>query len=337
VIGTWAYASPEQKKRQHVDSRADLYAVGLIFHELLTLRTPTDQPTKVARVRNDVSPSLLTVHDRALAEEREDRWRNAGEFRQALLDAFEQSYRGVSAPAVKTDDGKSVSTEGMVYLEGGSFLMGCDEVVEEAPEFEAHVRAFYIDRYPVTVGQYGEFLEATGHAEPRFWEAKELSGDQQPVVGVSLEDARAYAAWCGKQLPTEAQWEFAARGRENRLHPWGKSEPDPNWCNFGDYLGMPSIVTMHQEGATPDGVCDLGGNVYEWTCDPFLPYAEKRGSDGEAKTAPRCAVRGGCWNSSADEIRCSHRQGLFPETKAPTVGFRCVLPAKSKVKDVDEG
>jgi len=330
VIGTWAYAAPEQKKYQQVDSRADLYAVGLILHELLTLRTPTDEPVKVERARNDVSPSLLAVHDRALAEEKEDRWRSAAAFRNALLEAFEQSYRAVSARGLKTHEGKTVSTEGMAYLEGGSFLMGCDEVIEESPEFEAHVDPFYMDKYPVTVEQYRQFLEATGHAEPRFWEAGEFSGPRQPVVGISWENANAYAAWAGKQLPTEVQWEFAARGKENRLYPWGRAEPDSNWCNFGDYLDMPSIVTMHEEGKTPEGVCDLGGNVYEWTRDPFLPYAELRRGDGPPKAAPRCAVRGGCWNSAPEEIRCTHRKGLFPETKAPTVGFRCVLPARSE-------
>ena len=330
VIGTWAYAAPEQKKHQQVDSRADLYAVGLILHELLTLRTPTDEPVKVERARNDVSPSLLAVHDRALAEEKEDRWRSAAAFRNALLEAFEQSYRAVSARGLKTHEGKTVSTEGMAYLEGGSFLMGCDEVVEESPEFEAHVDPFYMDKYPVTVEQYRQFLEATGHAEPRFWEAGEFSGPRQPVVGISWENANAYAAWAGKQLPTEVQWEFAARGKENRLYPWGRAEPDSNWCNFGDYLDMPSIVTMHEEGKTPEGVCDLGGNVYEWTRDPFLPYPELRPGDGPPKAAPRCTVRGGCWNSAPEEIRCTHRKGLFPETKAPTVGFRCVLPARSE-------
>jgi len=137
----------------------------------------------------------------------------------------------------------------------------------------------------------------------------------------------AYAEWTGKQLPTEAQWEFAARGKDNRKYPWGNREPDPMLCNYGDMMSMPSIIGMHDEGRTPEGVHDLAGNVYEWTTDYFMPY-----QPGAAKpkdpAIPRYAVRGGCWNSTPDELRCAFRKGLFPEERLNTVGFRLVLPAE---------
>ncbi len=330
VAGTFAYASPEQKRHRAIDATSDVYSVGLVLNELLTLRTPIDPSVKVADVRNDVAPSLIEVLQRATAPEKEDRWQSAGTFRRHLVQAFEQSYRHVTVAAPDVAKDSKASTKNMVLLEGGSFLMGSNDVPEETFEFEAHVDSFYIDKYPVTVKDYKAFLEATGRPEPRYWADPTYNGSNQPVIGVTWEDARAYAAWAGKQLPTEAQWEFAARGKENRMHPWGAADPDRTRCNFGDNLSMPSIVTMHEEGATPDGVLDMSGNVYEWTLDPFVPYGQAE--NGSTQT-PLRVVRGGCWDSPAKDLRCSHRKGLFPETRLTTVGFRCVLPARTKHLD----
>ncbi len=327
--GTFAYAAPEQKRHHTVDLRADLYSVGLVMYELLTLRTPIDQQVPIPSVRRDVAPSLIDVLNRAVAPEREERWPSAMAFREALLQAFDQSYRAAATTQSVHTSNVQASTEGMVYLEGGSFLMGNDGIAEEAPQFETRVEPFYMDTYPVTMKQYKAFLDATGHEPPRFFDDPNLGGPNQPVVGVSWEEANAFAAWAGKRLPTEAQWEFVARGKDNRPYPWGRFEPDTNHCNYRDYLSMPSIVTMHAEGKTPEGVCDMAGNVYEWTLDPFVPYTTAlQGRMDEAKT-PLRTVRGGCWNSPAKDVRCSHRKGLFPESRLNTVGFRCVLPVQA--------
>ena len=328
LMGTLAYAAPEQKRHRPVDLRTDIYSVGLVLYELFTLRTPIDEQLPIPSVRNDVAPSLLAVLNRALATEKEDRWQSAGEFRGHLLQAFELSYRNKTVLAAQANGGTQASTENMVFLEGGSFLMGNETVAEEAPEFEACVDPFYIDKFPVTVKQYQAFLQATGHRTPRLFGDPRFNGPSQPVIGVSWEDANAYAAWAGKQLPTETQWEYAARGKDNRLYPWGNLEPETTVCNFRDYLGMPSIVTMHEEGKTPEGVCDLGGNVYEWTQDSFLPYGASRQNHANRPTTPLRAVRGGCWNSKPFQLRCTHRRGLFPESQMEIVGFRCVVPMR---------
>lgn len=330
ITGTWAYAAPEQKRRQAVDARADLYAVGLLLYELLTLRTPLDEYLPAEQTREDIAPSLVAVLERALAPEREQRWQTAHEFRANLLEAFDQSYRRVYTPAQAPSSEQPVSVEDMVFLEGGSFLMGNNGAPEEAPEFEATVKAFYMDQYPVTVAQYAAFAEATGHRAPKFSHDAQLSGPTQPVVGVSWHDAAAYAAWAGKQLPTETQWEYAARGKGNRKYPWGNADPDPNRCNFGDFLGMPSIVTMHKDGWTPDGVCDLAGNVYEWTRDPYVPYAQRLANPEAGPATPLMAIRGGSWSTGPDTMRCTHRRGLFPEAQLTTVGFRCVVAARRR-------
>jgi len=329
--GTWAYSAPEQRMRRPVDLRADIYAVGLMLHELFTLRTPADKPVKIANVRSDVSPSLVEVLHRALDPDKENRWQSAGEFRGRLREVFARSYRRV-AVSNASGSGVEVSTQNMVYLDGGSFLMGCNEIPEEAPEFETYAAPFYIDTYPVTVKDYAAFLEATGHPAPKFWNNPQLNGPDQAVVGVSWRDANAYAAWAGKQLPTEVQWEFAARGKENRKYPWGHLEPDTTRCNSDDYLGMPSIITMHEAGRTPDGLYDMAGNVYEWTQDAFVPYTQRNQGNIDPADVPVRAIRGGCWHSKAHALRCSHRKGLFPESQLDTVGFRCVVPASHEFK-----
>jgi formylglycine-generating enzyme required for sulfatase activity len=327
VAGTAVYASPEQHRHQTIDYRSDLYSLGLVFHELLTLRTPIDEPVSVPDVRNDVSPSVVETLDKAIQKSKNDRWQSAREWRTALKQAYESSYSSLDVMSYQTESGQEVSTENMIYLGGGSFLMGSDDVREEAPEFETNVEPFYIDKYPVTVAEYAAFLEATGHPEPKYWQDGELNGPRQPVCGVTFDDALAYAAWSGKQLLTERQWEFAARGKENRRYPWGSLDPSTVICNFGDYLGMPSIVTMHEGGATPDGVFDMGGNVYEWTLGAWVPYNAKNGGDTTNLSEPRRVVRGGSWHSLPNELRCTARKGLFRESRLTTVGFRCCLPA----------
>ena len=327
VVGTLAYAAPEQQRREPVDLRADVFAVGLIMYELFTLRTPIDEWVPVPKVREDVSPSLQAVLDKALRPEREARWASAGEFRRALEDAFEKSYLRRAVAIAVGERESPASTEGMVYLEGGHFLMGNNAVREEAPEEEVYVAPFWMDAYPVTVAQYTEFLEATGTPEPKLWRHPQFNGPHQPVIGLSWAEANAYARWAGKQLPTEAQWEFAARGKQDRPYPWGHLPPDTTRSNFKEYLGMTSNVAMHEDGRSPDGIYDLAGNVYEWTADPFIPYRAARTNPEAAAKAPRRALRGGCWQSPPQELRCAARKGLFPEAQLDTVGFRCILPA----------
>jgi len=328
VIGTEAYAAPEQLRYLGVDLRADLYAVGLMLREMLTLRTPIEDQVEVQRVRTDVAPSILQIMNKAIQGPKEDRWQSAAEFRTRLMAAFDESYRQAAQAQVHANSEREVSTEGMVLLDGGSFVVGSASSPDESPEFEYFVDAFYIDVYPVTNGQYGEFLKATGHPAPKFWGLPQHMGPNQPVIGVSWNDAAAYAAWAGKSLPTEAQWEFAARGQENRKYPWGNTEPDANKANYGDHLNMASLVTMHDDGSTPDGVCDLAGNVYEWTADFFLPYDPVKRKAAMEHGPPLRTVRGGSWHSPASELRCSFRKGMFPESKLNTIGFRCVLPVK---------
>ncbi len=327
LVGTMGYAAPEQVKFQPLDPRADLYAVGLVLQELLTLRTPLDPPRPLDQVRRDVSPSLARVLEKALEEDRERRWTDARAFRAALEEAYAASYRPPAAAVPGAASAAAASTEGMVWFPGGRFLMGSNALREASPEAEVSVAPFWMDAHPVTVAEYRRYLEETGAPPPRYWNDPDCRGDEQPVVGVSWQEAAAYAAWAGKSLPTEAQWEFAARGRENRTYPWGALPPDATRCNFGDHIGGTTMVTLYEDGCTPDGIHDLAGNVFEWTLDPFAPYDTLRNRPDEAAQIPRRAVRGGCWQSTPEELATAARRGVFPETQARTIGFRCVVPA----------
>ena len=335
VVGTLAYAAPEQKLHQEIDHRADIYTVGLLFHELLTLRTPVDDPVTVQSVRKDVSPGILEVLEKALKEDRHERWQSASDMRSALLNAAEESYNQVAA--VKTavrGDGRQVSTAGMVLLEGGGFIMGSEKFREESPQFEAKVKPFYMDKHPVTFGQYRKYMEETGAPEPKMMRDPAFNGDDQPAVGITWHEANAYAEWAGKRLPSEAQWEFAARGQENRLYPWGSATPSSSCCNAEGELGITTNINMYESGQTPDGIFDLAGNVYEWTCDEFFPYDQKLREKARTNSETiRMTVRGGSWHSKRDELRCSNRAGVFPESALNTVGFRCVLPASGAAPD----
>ena len=328
VIGTEAYAAPEQLRHAEVDLRADLFAVGLILRELLTLRTPIEEQVPIQRVRSDVAPSIIEIVSKAIQAPKEDRWQSAGEFRKRLMHAYDAAYRKAAEVETRGDDQRAVSTEGMILLDGGSFVMGNSSQPDEAPEFEYFVEPFYIDKYPVTNRKYAEFMKETGRSAPKFWGLPQYAGPDQPVIGITWSDASAYAAWAGKKLPTEGQWEFAARGQENRKFPWGNTDPDSNRANYGDHLNIPSLISMHDDGCTPEGVCDLAGNVYEWTSDLFLPYDPVKRASAERHGPPLRAIRGGSWRSPASELRCAFRMGLFGESQLNTVGFRCVLPVK---------
>jgi len=305
--------------------RSDIYAAGLLLRELLTLRTPRELPPEKNIKRSDVSPSICAVADKAIAQDKSERWQTAREFHDALKAAFDNSYQMRTVSVNDATNGKKASTEGMIFFEGGYFRMGSDDTPDEAPEAEVYVTPFWMDIYPVTVVQYGRYMTETGAAEPAFWRNPQFNGPEQPVVGISWEEALAYAAWAGKQLPTEEQWEFAARGPENRKYPWGNTAADTTRCNYRNYLGMPSMVTMHEDGRTPEGVVDMAGNVHEWTSAVFSPYEKKHGEPESLSKYPQKTVRGGCFESENNEIVTSARRGVFPDVRQKNIGFRCVI------------
>lgn len=213
----------------------------------------------------------------------------------------------------------------MFLVPGGEFTMGSEEA-DESPRHRLTFSSFYIDRYPITNKQFRRFVETTGYkcrgAWTRYWSPDK---EEHPVVGVALRDAEAYCWWSGKRLPTEAEWEKAARGDDGRRWPWGNVF-EPYRCNcLEGARGETNPVGVYVHGGSPCKCMDMAGNVWEWTTSLLTPYPYDA-EDGreDPKGSGRRVVRGGSWNAPAEECRCSARIGVFGMGTRSNVGFRCV-------------
>jgi len=189
-----------------------------------------------------------------------------------------------------------------------------------------YLSEYYIGGTPVTNAQYQAFVQATGHRVPAHWENDRIPGGKEhhPVVWVSWDDAVAYCQWLAERtgkpyrLPTEAEWEKAARWTDGRLYPWGNREPNKDLCNFNGNAGT-TPVGMYPRGASPYGCLDMVGNVWEWTSSRWGPHWEK--ADFKYPYNPRDGredmasddyrvFRGGAYWSDAQAVRCACRGGV---------------------------
>ncbi|MBM4121680.1 MAG: formylglycine-generating enzyme family protein [Nitrospira sp.] len=262
--------------------------------------------------------------------------------------------------------------DSMALIPAGEFLMGSpegsDSFSDERPQRTVVLSAFWMDRYEVTNIQYEQFVTATGHRPPEntnptvtLWERGYPLADSErhPVVNVSWHDAVAYCRWAGKRLPTEAEWEKAARGTDGRLYPWGNEwdfkransasywaertiefKDGSAWKAFwvagegariskerglkGEVLTMP--VGSFPDGASPYGILDMAGNASEWVQDWFEPYyylkAPQTDPRGPAGILLK-VVRGGSWLKPAKSLRTADRDYGYPDDRPSGTGFRC--------------
>ncbi|WP_148906904.1 SUMF1/EgtB/PvdO family nonheme iron enzyme [Nitrosomonas communis] len=222
-----------------------------------------------------------------------------------------------------------------VLVPAGTFVMGDDD---QSPRREIFLNAFYIDVFEVTLARYANFLKATGNMRaPENWPNGEVArnGDL-PVVGVDWYDAEAYCHWAGKRLLTDAEWEKAARGSDERTYPWGNDEPTPDRARFGlpyerlAYQNGVAAVGTHPKGTSIFGVQDLAGNVSEWVNDWFaesFPLSERRNPKGP-KIGTDKVIRGGGWFDPASYITAARRMYANPDNRADDVGFRCAADAR---------
>jgi|GEM_PF-441907 len=220
----------------------------------------------------------------------------------------------------------------MVLVPGGEFLMGTLEGNEdEKPPHTVYLEDFYIDKYEVTNAQYQEFVDSMGlKFSPRDWaDGRYESGKgNHPVVNVSWYDAKSYCGWAGKRLPTEAQWEKAARSSDERTYPWG-NQFDPNLANVkesGKLLTMP--VGSYEGGKSPYGVYDMAGNVWEWTSSLKMsyPYNATDGREDPVDKSLR-VIRGGSFNYYHGSARVTNRSHFEPQNWDYSIGFRCAKNA----------
>ena len=219
-----------------------------------------------------------------------------------------------------------------VTVPAGSFLMGDkEEQTCGGRQDQIFVPEFKIARTLVTNAQYASFIIGTGHSTPEHWIKGRIpqGRENHPVVNVSWNDAMAFCGWVNVRLPTEAEWEKAARWTDGRAFPWGNESPTAALCNFsGAYLWDTTPVGAYPKGASPYGVLDMAGNVWEWTSSLIweYPYDASDGREGSGGWNAR-VLRGGAWNSGDKEVRCAARSrdyGGENRTLPSTCGFRVV-------------
>jgi formylglycine-generating enzyme required for sulfatase activity len=227
----------------------------------------------------------------------------------------------------------------------GEFWMGSDAGdVDERPRRRVYLDAFEIDMYEVTNIQFQRFVLTTGHNPPQRWPRRytafvpEHDADWHgtdypagealfPVVGVNWDDANAYCVWVGKRLPTEAEWEKAARGTDGRVYPWG-DRWEPGRANSAQTAaGYTRPVGSHPEGASMYGPLDMAGNAWEWVADlydrQYYTYASDHNPPGPPSGTGERILRGGAWDSPPDHLRTSYRNATHCFAPNLRAGFRC--------------
>jgi gamma-glutamyl hercynylcysteine S-oxide synthase len=228
-----------------------------------------------------------------------------------------------------------------------------DALNDEGPAHMVFLDPYLIDKYETSNREYAEFMKATGHAAPAYWDDPRLNKPEQPVVGVNWEDAKVYCEHRGKRLPTEAEWEKAARGPKGNLYPWG-NEFDSSKTNFGKNHDATMPVDSYPEAVSYYGVYNMAGNVFEWVSDWYDPHYYGRletmvNPSGPAKPiwiggtgtyvdrltiGEKRVIRGGSWIAPEGTVRTTHRFWNHPLNNSYGVGlgFRCTKTAPVEIE-----
>jgi formylglycine-generating enzyme required for sulfatase activity len=361
AMGSFLFMAPEQAQNaKEADARADVYGLGMTalfcLHgadlPAITVRRPERVIAALA-----VGPRLKDVLMQAIEIDPADRFADAGQACAALREASKESP---SAPAARAGVSpvagsawrEPVTGMSLVWVPPEAFLMGSSKYrgargfddgtwPDETPAHEVELpHGVWMGEHPVTNADYARFLEETQHEKPHAWQVRKYNAPAQPVVTVTFDDALAFCAWLTTRaglhqghvfdLPTEAEWEHAARGSDARKYPWGPDVPTPERACFGlpADSGAPVPVGERPAGKSPFGCHDMAGNIYEWCLDAWHDsYRDaskvvnpcERGLRG----APR-VIRGGSWNSYPRHLRCAARNWREPGYRGDYLGFRVV-------------
>jgi len=239
-----------------------------------------------------------------------------------------------------------------VFVRGGVAKLGSG-APDESPVSTVAIGAFWLGQYTVTNEQFNEFIKAGGYRIPEFWSDdgyrfvlensieepafyrdERFNAPSQPVTGISFFEAEAFARFVGGRLPTEAEWEFAGRGEDGMIYPWGMAEPTPRMANYApDFVPVrraPSPVGRFARNRSPFGCMQMSGNVFEWCTDyyHFDTPARRSGVDFvEDRPSERRVLKGGAWTTDADRIRLAARWSYTPDLRDNILGFRIAFDA----------
>jgi len=216
-------------------------------------------------------------------------------------------------------------------IPGGVLPMGApeddtDAEPDERPPHQRRIAPFAMQITPVTVGEYAGFVTATNRRPPLYWHDPRYSQATQPVVGVSWFDAAAYAEWAGMRLPTEAEWEWTARGAAALRYPWGNRFQLAR-CATRNLMAGPAPVGSFPQSASPFGIEELVGNLGQWVADAYRADAYCQGAESDRACADKDSayrvVRGGGWLLNPRTARATRRMGVWAHFREAHLGFRC--------------
>lgn len=219
----------------------------------------------------------------------------------------------------------------LVFVPAGEFTMGSDVNPREQPIHQVTLDAYWIDQTEVTNAMYAKCVAANKCAPPSNTSSYRHAGyfgnpefDNFPVIYVLWNDAVSYCTYVGRRLPTEAEWEKAARGTDANIYPWGDAEPNDNLLNFGRFVGDPTKVGSYPAGSSIYGAFDMGGNVEEWVSSLYQPYPYDA-NDGreDLSSSGNRVLRGGSWKLGYGDVRSFSRNNVSPSFSLYVIGFRC--------------
>jgi formylglycine-generating enzyme required for sulfatase activity len=221
----------------------------------------------------------------------------------------------------------------LVYVPAGEFTMGSNGYDDEKPVHTVYLDAFWIDKTEVTNKMYAKCVDAGVCTKPTNTNSRNHSSyygnsefDNYPVIYVNWNMAKTYCEWAGRRLPTEAQWEKAARGTDARIYPWGDDAPNDTLLNYNYKVGDTAKVGSYETGKSPYGAYDMAGNVWEWVndwyqSDYYAVLGDSVSNPQGPSSGDRRVLRGGAWVDNS--ARSAIRYGDDPSLAAINVGFRC--------------